>query len=679
MPLPSVEQYAGIIAKKDPSSLSTLTDHEFLFKETGFTKEYCFSIGTSAAVFKAIKNARTFAIRCFLRGELETFKRYEQLAAFLGAKELPWKVGFEFLENEMLIGGQYYPVVKMDWETGRPLNLFIDAHADNPVQLSRLQKKLVALSDNLEANGIGHGDLKYNNILVEQEGQDFILKLIDYDSMFIPAFRGRKNLETGSPGFQPLKRLSSHFSETIDRFSIWVMITTLEAVKVSPDIWKHMEQGGFNNEHSLFSASDFFNPGSSGIFQKLRNCHSSILDEYLDKLTAFSRASDLNTIEKPMVNRDTHIPGAHEKYIPASPPSPQHPEQWKRYEIEIKTIPSGRDVLVYGVKKGITPLRLSLLRKDFDHVEVVHEGERALVPVTESQTSFELDFSHKQRETIAPSIEKDEILEFRPDKYAIEEGELTTINWKVQGPGKIHIHPLGEVAEKTGTQRVVLNRTTDYVLTIGSQNRSFTIQVHPRPLPVMPQPAAAPAEYINPTTAPALPEKRSATSPPLLKLMIFLAFIAVVGLLVFHFTTRRNVSAGPPQPATVSSSPSTVFSTATVTKFLSGLYLSYNSRNLSSIMKHYGTSLNAYYDSGAMGRDSLSTVIKNLFIAPAFYNCKPDFSTLVVEQQGANCKATITIHEKLKNVANAPTENYNTRIEYILDPSFRIISEKSPS
>ena len=119
----------------------------------------------------------------------------------------------------------------MEWVEGTPLNKFIDRYSVDNFTLSKLQRKLIELSASLEESGIGHGDLKYNNIILQNEGADIRLKLIDYDSMFIPAFRGKKNLETGSPGFQPLKRLASHFSETVDRFSIWVMLTTLEAVK----------------------------------------------------------------------------------------------------------------------------------------------------------------------------------------------------------------------------------------------------------------------------------------------------------------------------------------------------------------------------------------------------------------------------------------------------------------
>jgi len=418
MPLLSVEQYSNVIDKRDPLFLSTLTRYDFLFKENGAKKEYCFGKGESAAVFKAVKGSKsfamrsflkgepetkvvkglkTFAIRCFLKPNPETFNRYQQIANFLATKELPWKVAFEFLDNEVLIDDQYYPVLKMDWEDGIPLNQFIDNNAGNATQLTKLQKKLIALSENLEENGIGHGNLEYSNILLT-DGQDLSLKLIDYESMFIPAFQGEKSLETGNYGFQPPARTPLHFSETIDRFSFWVLLATLEAVKVSADIWQHMQQGGYNREHSFFSVSDFSDPDISPLFQKLRAYNSEALNFYLDALITFSRSSNLNAIEKPVLYKTSFVLPTHE----IAKPTPITPEivveKPKHFEVEIKTIPSGKDVLVNGAKKGITPLRLNVLKKDFNHVEILNDSEKTLVPISEKNTIYEIDFSKKEKE-----------------------------------------------------------------------------------------------------------------------------------------------------------------------------------------------------------------------------------------------------------------------------------------
>lgn len=690
MSLPSVEQYSRVIERKDPNTLSTLFDHEFKYIDTGFGKEYSFNVGTSAVVFKAVKEGKIYAVRCFLRGELETFKRYELLSAFLADKNPSWRVNFEFLDNEVLIDGHYYPVVKMDWDEGEPLHRFIDRYMSDYQVLSLLQQKLVELSAELEKAGVGHGDLKYNNILIHPDASGFTIKLIDYDSMYIPAFQGRKNLETGSPGFQPLKRLSSHFFESIDRFSFWVMLTTLEAVKADQRIWQNIEQGGFNNEHSLFTASDFFNPTASKTIQKLKGFKNEDLDFYLDKLVGFSQYRDLNSIEKPRLYKDVSgIPVSHQKWaLPKAPiekiKEPQ--ELTQTIEFEIKSIPSGKDVLVNDVKRGITPLRISLFKKEYEHVTITNGIKKIIVPIHDSKKVYEFDFTEKELNTSTQITEQDEILEFKADRYNIREGELATINWKVRGNSKIHISNMGDVAEKTGTKKVALRNTTDYVLTIGSKNRSLTINVQPKPEPIIsqvPPPFKESNSIKQPYTVP-VPASTSRKDFQWKTLVfVFLVVLAISYLVFNHNSGNKNnsqVVTSTKKAVTVpgpSMTKPVLFSKTKVTNFLENLYASYNKRDIESIMSFYSPVINEYYSSGQINKDSLQVLINDLFITPASYKCIPDFSSLVIQPGDKTCQVIITINEKLKKKRRSRTENYNTTIKYTIDPSFKIMGERT--
>ena len=685
MHLPTVERYSAIIEEKNSHHFSSLDQYTFSFMEKGGKKDFCFSFGTCAAVFKARKDGQDYAIRCFLKGELETFRRYEQFNAYTASKDLPWKVGFEFLDNEIQVDGQWYPVVKMDWVYGSQLHKFIDEIVFDHNKLTELQAKLVLLSHQLEEAGIGHGDLKYNNIYVVKQDFDFALKLIDYDSIFIPSFRGKKNLEPGSPGFQHPRRLATAFSETIDRFSVWVMLTALEAIKTDAHLWREAAQDEYtNSEHSLFTVMDFINPENSKLFQKLKGYNKEGLNYYVGKLIAACRERDLNFIEKPQVYKE------HVHFIPQQPaPAPVVPvpaAEEKRHEVEIKTIPAGKDVLVNGIKKGITPLSLQLPAKDFDKVVVINEGERTPVLITERLNIYEIDFSPKPKEENKPVIEPDEIIEFKADKYIIQAGELATLNWKVKGDGKIHISNMGDVAEKAGTKRVVLNNTTDYILTIGSQNQSLTINVQPKPAAV---PRVVPGNVKKPPL-PVYTFSRKDTARPgakdrILRIALVLIGATVAGLATFHFffqnkslNNKAIVTAAASN--TVLNAPTEkapLFTQSGITSFLNDLYKAYNSRDLSSIMKHYASSINEYYDSRIVTKDSLSRIIHNLFITPASYGCTPDFKTLVAQPDGQKCRVVITIHEKLKSDNNTATENYTTTIEYVIDRSYKIISEKN--
>ena len=81
-----------------------------------------------------------------------------------------------------------------------------------------------------------------------KEGEDYVLKLIDYDSMFIPSFREKDSLSTGTSSFQHPMRLTSDFSETIDRFSFWVFLTALEAFKTDALLWKNAGEYGYDKQ-----------------------------------------------------------------------------------------------------------------------------------------------------------------------------------------------------------------------------------------------------------------------------------------------------------------------------------------------------------------------------------------------------------------------------------------------
>lgn len=686
--LPSVERYSTLIEEKAPRNFSFLNDYSFLFTEKEGKKEYCFSIGTCAAVFKARKGAEDFAIRCFLRGELETFRRYEELNNFLASKDLSWKVDFDFLDNEIQVDGQWLPVVKMDWVYGKPLHKFIDEITLDHALLTAVQDKLVTLCKSLEEAGIGHGDLKYNNIFVQKKDADFTLKLIDYDSMFIPAFRGRLNLEPGSPGFQHPRRLSTVFSETIDRFSVWVMLTALEVIKIDPVLWRDAEQDDYtNSEHALFTVIDFINPAASRLFQKLKAYNNDGLNYYLNKLMAACGVKDLAAIERPELYKGHAAAVAPPKQAPAPvPPAPLSLPEEKLYEVEIKTIPAGKDVLVHEVKKGITPLVLQVLKKDFNSVTVWHEEESVPVLLKEGTRTYEINLPQKIKEPIPapPPVEPDEIIEFGADKYTVQEGELATINWKVKGNGRIHISHMGEVHEKVGAKKVVLKNTTNYVLTIGSRNRSLTIQVQPKPIPIqqpaVTQPKPVAADYPAIEKEPAV--QRSNTK--LLQVVLLLIAAIAVSFFAFNYisgskgTAVKNTEASTTAAANAASHTAPLFTQSGVTSFLNGLYGAYNTRNLSSIMRHYAPTVKEYYDSKSLTKDSLTSVIKNLFIVPAYYNCAPDFKTLIVQPQDQNCKVVITINEKLKDDVNSRTDSYTTTIEYLLDPSYKIISEKNP-
>jgi hypothetical protein len=727
MPLPTLEQYLSILETREQGVLSHLRDYQFLRTDSGDGKEFFFRHGTSAAVFKAVKGGKHYAVRLFLRDEPQIFKRYEEVSDYLSGKRFFWKLDFTYLPREIIIGDKGYPAVIMDWAEGLHLNHFIDEAVYSHSTLSRLQEKLVELVSSLEENKIGHGDLKFDNLIIQKQANDFSISLVDYDSMYVPALEGEKNLEPGSPGYQHPRRLASNFSETMDRFSVWVMLTALEAIKEDSSLWTDPSQIGYKPERNLlFTLKDFINPTNSKLFQKLKSYNNPALNFYTENLIRFCQIQHLNSIEKPVlfeeqvlsklvkqenkeldkqeirepVKQVTPEPVKEEIKLqedvivvqPKVEPKTETPVREVLHEAEIKSVPPGKDLLLRGVKKGITPLKLSLAKADFDFVEIRDENEKVKVPVNDQITSYEINLPKKELPVIQKPAEQDEIIEFTADRYSATEGELATINWKVKGDGKIHISNIGEVAEKAGRKRIVLNNTAKYVLTVGSKKRALTIKVQPKKTePKTEHPEPKIGQLITKAkTNLHIKERVTRPASQLSKKWIVPAAIVIaIGGLSFlgyqvlsgekqsggYLTQQTNTA----KIGLVPQEASAVYTEANVTEFLRKLYSAYNKRDLKAILGSYNNSLTEYYDSSNLSKASLIPILDDLFLTPQTYSCKPDYSSLKIEPLGNNCKVTVNVVEKIRYDVSSKTESYNSTIEYTLDPSLKIIAEKHGS
>jgi hypothetical protein len=301
---PSIGAYNQTIQKKGGAAFRTLTDLTFIPARTMPIKVYLFGSGSYAVVFKAKSGQKTSAIRCFLNSENENIERYKTLANHLKTINTPWQVDCTFLDDEIEVEGQYYPVLKMDWIDGQLINQFISQNINNNAVLTEVQAQLVAISDSLAALNMAHGDLQSGNIMVQGTAANFQLKLIDYDGMFVPDFGGRKSLENGRTEYQHPQRNPNIFSPLIDRFSFWVMITALEAIKYDKSLWLEVMQGGFNSlDNFLFTITDFKNPKQSDLFARLKKVNNKDLNFYTQKLINFS-VSDFSATEMPRLAND---------------------------------------------------------------------------------------------------------------------------------------------------------------------------------------------------------------------------------------------------------------------------------------------------------------------------------------------------------------------------------------
>jgi len=217
--------------------------------------------GGFAAIFHLHKGKSQWAVRCFYKDVPELRRRYEAIGQFLSKRPDEVFVDASLLHDGILVQGQRYPIIKMTWIDGDPLNLYIESNISKRQAISWLPDAFLELTERLQKLGIAHGDLQHGNIMVT----DHSLKLIDYDGIFLPELKGLPNNQQGHPNYQ-LPSRTDEYGPEIDRFSEVVIYTALKALAESPSLWKKYSKGG---ENLLFKQNDFVDPDSSELMSDL--------------------------------------------------------------------------------------------------------------------------------------------------------------------------------------------------------------------------------------------------------------------------------------------------------------------------------------------------------------------------------------------------------------------------
>jgi len=222
--------------------------------------------GSFAAVFPVTAEAGVrYAVKCFLTEEAAQQDRYEAVADALDAIDHDAFVEFAYQPEGIQVEGNAYPLLKMEWAEGTTLNRFVEEHLDRPEVIGRLAEAWASLMDDLEEMELAHGDLQHGNVLVETADEALRLRLVDYDTMYVRALKGRTSAEVGHRNYQHPDRTDDDFGPTLDRFAALVIYTALRACAVRSELWTEYDTG----ENLLFRDADFYAPEDSPLFDAL--------------------------------------------------------------------------------------------------------------------------------------------------------------------------------------------------------------------------------------------------------------------------------------------------------------------------------------------------------------------------------------------------------------------------
>ncbi len=253
--------------------------------------------GGFASVYQVVSGGRKWAVRCFLRHHQDSEQRYAAIGRTLSGSRLPYTVSFQYLRDGIRVRNNWYPILKMEWVDGDPLNTYVARHRSNPRALKELADAFSDMCRELRSRSIAHGDLQHGNILVV----DGKLKLVDYDGMYVPGLNGLPSHEVGHPNYQHPRRGQADFGPYLDSFSEWVIYVSLVALSVRPDLWDHVQVG---DEQLLFCQRDFVNPAGSRALRAMDESGDPLLKGLSAAFRQVIMLGDVSSVPPPETSGD---------------------------------------------------------------------------------------------------------------------------------------------------------------------------------------------------------------------------------------------------------------------------------------------------------------------------------------------------------------------------------------
>jgi hypothetical protein len=259
MALPKGDQYNEAV--QNPNLSFADQDLKSARVETNFLELPKPYSGGFTVTFKLQGPAKNWAVRCMIREVPELQTRYQAISNYFSARSSRFFVDASYLSHGIKVNGIFYPVIKMKWMDGDPLNIYLSKNYNNKEKVEAILNDFKKLIRELEVMGIAHGDLQHGNIIVKNEQ----LYLIDYDGMYLPALNGMKSNEVGHAAFQHPQRSAQHFNVTIDRFSSIVIYLCLKALIYRPALWNKYH----NSDNLLIKSLDIADLSNSALINDL--------------------------------------------------------------------------------------------------------------------------------------------------------------------------------------------------------------------------------------------------------------------------------------------------------------------------------------------------------------------------------------------------------------------------
>lgn len=237
-------------------------------------------------------NGEKVAVRCWIADIGNAKRRSQEISAYLANLNNPYFCDFKYLEEALLINGNIYPIVLMDWVEGKTLKDFINDNIySNNSSITKVRENFKEMVVYFHQQNIAHGDLQHGNILVNI---DCSLTIIDYDSMYIKPLEGMTDSIKGLPGYQHPSRSANKFvNPKLDFFSELVIYLSLLVFENQPILWGKY----YGTEDLLFSKDDFANVNHSILINSLLQSSNQTIVDLTNKMIEELAKNDIDQLD----------------------------------------------------------------------------------------------------------------------------------------------------------------------------------------------------------------------------------------------------------------------------------------------------------------------------------------------------------------------------------------------
>ena len=211
--LVAVKQYIDILSC--PTKFTkTLGAVDVLMKDAS-GRPKCF-VGNRSVIFKIRYKGRVCGLKCYTCPKPNLRRIY----------------GERCLRDELFVatgscGGRFVDAVLTDWVEGCTLSRAIAGAAGDMGRMRALSESFDRFASGLLGAEWAHGDLKPDNIIVDDEGAMYA---IDFDAVWRPDLADIRSGESGTAAFQHPQRTAGFYNRSMDDYPVALISTALHAL-----------------------------------------------------------------------------------------------------------------------------------------------------------------------------------------------------------------------------------------------------------------------------------------------------------------------------------------------------------------------------------------------------------------------------------------------------------------